>query len=157
MNAPRPGPAFAALAAALLACSGMPKVQPAHGPPVQVEDLTGSAWKAEEIGGDPVPGEHPPMLYFESARAVSGFAGCNQFSGPVSGRSDDVRFGPLAATRRACEPPQMELEQRFLGALSQGPLRLQGGGGFLYLVDADESLVLRFLRHRLPDDDTGPS
>ena len=152
-----PGLALSILLAGAFACEGMPKVHPAHGQPVQVKNLVGTAWRAEEIRGEPVQSQHPPMLYFEGERAVSGFAGCNQFSGPVSGRSVDVRFGPLAATRRACDEPRMALEDRFLHALSQGPMRLQGRGGFLYLVDADGGLVVRFLQYALPDEDTGPS
>jgi heat shock protein HslJ len=51
---------------------------------------------------------------------VAGKAACNRYSGAVSAGSvtgELTLSGPLAVTRMACPPPQMEAEQRFLGML----------------------------------------
>ena len=46
-----------------------------------------------------------------------GRGGCNNFHGTYSVEGGTFRFGPIAATRRACPPPQMEQEIRFFAAL----------------------------------------
>jgi heat shock protein HslJ len=51
----------------------------------------------------------------DSAR-VSGFAGCNRFSGSYTLNGDSLRFGPLVMTRMACTDG-MELEHDLSAAL----------------------------------------
>ncbi|WP_439890381.1 META domain-containing protein [Ralstonia sp. 25C] len=56
---------------------------------------------------------------------VSGYSGCNRFSGPYEKLASGMRFGNLVSTRMACDPPRMELETAFLEAL-KSPLATVG-------------------------------
>lgn len=56
---------------------------------------------------------------------VSGYSGCNRFSGPYEKLTSGMRFGNLVSTRMACDPPRMELETAFLEAL-KAPLATVG-------------------------------
>jgi putative lipoprotein len=48
---------------------------------------------------------------------VAGFAGCNRFRGTYAYSEGKLTFGPLAATRMACPPEQMETERKILQLL----------------------------------------
>ncbi|MDF7031633.1 META domain-containing protein, partial [Escherichia coli] len=56
---------------------------------------------------------------------VSGYSGCNRFSGPYEKLASGMRFGNLVSTRMACDPARMELETAFLEAL-KSPLATVG-------------------------------
>jgi len=64
--------------------------------------------------------------------AVSGSAGCNDYSGPYTLDGDNVAIGPLVTTRKACEQPVMDQETQFLTAL-QTPSTVEQSGGILTL------------------------
>lgn len=81
-------------------------------------------------GDDADPAAQPISIEFsaglEAANGVvSGYAGCNRFSGPYEKLTSGMRFGNLVATRMACDPPRMELETGFLEAL-KSPLATVG-------------------------------
>lgn len=48
---------------------------------------------------------------------VGGTSGCNQYFGTLTVDGDAVDVTGLGGTEMACEPPPMELERRYLGAL----------------------------------------
>ncbi len=77
-------------------------------------------WQLVSIDGKAVPeGAKPPVIHFE-IDSVRGFAGCNRFTAPVKETSPGVlSIGPGAATKMACEPGQMELEDTFLARLAK--------------------------------------
>ncbi len=56
-------------------------------------------------------------LNLTSQRNVSGYSGCNQFTGTYTVNGDTLRFGPLATTRVACQG-STRLEQQYLQALA---------------------------------------
>jgi heat shock protein HslJ len=59
----------------------------------------------------------PPLIHFEG-NSVRGFAGCNRFTAPIKETKPGVvDVGAAAATRKACPPPQTDLEARFLKQL----------------------------------------
>jgi heat shock protein HslJ len=61
----------------------------------------------------------PPVIHFEVS-SVRGFAGCNRFTAPVKEITPgEIDIGPAAATKMACPPEQMELEQKFLAQLDK--------------------------------------
>jgi heat shock protein HslJ len=127
--------AVAVLAGALASCgpktSTSPEAQqtkPDNGqaPAGEVARTPGSlsspaSWELREIAGKPVAapaeGAKAPSLVFErDGNRVSGFAGCNRFSGTCEFPADgQLRFSMMAATRMAC--PDMTLEDEFLRAL----------------------------------------
>jgi len=80
--------------------------------------LAANEWTLVEIDGQPVPaGVEPPLVLFEG-NSLRGFAGCNRFSAPVKEtKPGEIDVGPAVATKKACPPPQMELEDRFLKQL----------------------------------------
>lgn len=67
--------------------------------------LTGVRWKLTELMGHPVPATEPdmtPYLQFGEDGRVSGFAGCNQFTGAYELDGLSLRFKPMATTEKAC-------------------------------------------------------
>jgi heat shock protein HslJ len=57
---------------------------------------------------------------FDTAGHVTGFAGCNNYNGPVQATAPKVSIGPLASTRKSCGAPAgvMEQESAYLAALA---------------------------------------
>lgn len=57
---------------------------------------------------------------FDAAGHVSGFAGCNDYNGPVKAAASKVSIGPLASTKKFCDTPAgvMEQESAYLAALA---------------------------------------
>lgn len=109
----------------------------AERPGVSLADVAGPEWTLVELDGAPLPaGADAPTALFE-AGAVAGFSGCNRYRGPVREVSPGVvEIGPVAGTMMMCEPPEMELEGKFLAALGKvtryalatGRLALEGDG-----------------------------
>ena len=104
----------------------------ADGPAALVGDLdarrrSAARAAAEGVASTPHPHRRPPR------RCGSG--GCNSFRGSYSLDGGTFRFGPIAATRRACPPPQMQQETRFFAALeATRGVRVEDGA--LLLLDA---------------------
>ena len=83
---------------------------------------------AEEDNADPAA--QPISVEFSAGLdaangVVSGYSGCNRFTGPYEKLASGMRFGNLVSTRMACDPPRMELETAFLEAL-KSPLATVG-------------------------------
>ncbi|MFT5784136.1 MAG: heat shock protein HslJ [Candidatus Krumholzibacteriia bacterium] len=72
---------------------------------------------------------------------ISGFGGCNNFSGSWEMDGDQLMIGPLMATKMACD--NMEIETRFLGALD-GAVAAVVDDATLTVTDGD-GIELRFL------------
>lgn len=122
----RPALFFAALAvSALASCSGSRDGSGSTPPPAADEgfslrDVGGGRWVLTELGrGERVPAGVGIDAVFEDGR-ISGSAACNRYFASVeSAAPGALRIGPIGATRRMCEPPLMDWEQRYLGALEQ--------------------------------------
>ena len=80
--------------------------------------LSANEWTLVEIDGQPVAKEvDPPLVHFEGGK-LRGFAGCNRFTASVTEtKPGEIDIGAAAAEKKACPPPQMELEQKFLTQL----------------------------------------
>ena len=87
---------------------------------VTIGTLATNEWQLAQIDGQPLAaGVKPPVIHFEVS-SVRGFAGCNRFTAPVKEITPGViDIGPAAATKMACPPEQMELEQKFLAQLDK--------------------------------------
>lgn len=109
-------------------------------------DLTNTYWKLTEVNGQPASrgaGQEELHVVFTSAgNRVSGFSGCNRFSGTYEEKNGRLDFGPMAATMMACGEG-MDQEQAFLKALEivQGYII---NGDNLSFYNAQEQLILRF-------------
>lgn len=79
--------------------------------------LAGSMWRPVPLSGYAGTDDQPVFLEFSSAGVVSGYAGCNRFTGSYRQNGDTLVFGPLATTRKACAPDVMEREAWLLKAL----------------------------------------
>jgi heat shock protein HslJ len=68
--------------------------------------LEGTAWRAVELAGTPVPAQSPadrePHLVFGAGGRVSGADGCNRLTGPYTVKENGITFGQLAGTQMAC-------------------------------------------------------
>jgi heat shock protein HslJ len=87
-------------------------------PPVIAGSLEGE-WQIKDLnGGGPVARS---SLMFDpgdqGTSRLSGTAGCNRFNGSWKQDGAALKLGPFAATRMACPPPAMEVEQRVLALL----------------------------------------
>ena len=109
------------------------------------DPLAGTSWRLIELNGQPVAGTEPLTLSFGTDGQVSGYGGCNQFSGPYTQSGASLRFGPLVSTRRACvEPGLNEQETAYFAAL-ESTTRYSIEGGQLLLYSGNE-VVARFRR-----------
>ena len=106
------------------------------GPPdaVPPTDLPGTSWVLTEMGGTADFADIVPTLAFGIDGSVSGFAGCNTFSGAFRVDGPALTLEPIAATKIGCAPPASTVETEYLQALAgvggwtlaDGVLRLEG-------------------------------
>ena len=108
--------------------------------------LTSTYWKLSELNGQSAsPGADKKELHMtltSEGSKVSGFSGCNRFTGGYTQESSQIQFGPLAGTMMACMEG-MELEHTFLRALESSS-RFSITGEELTLYSTDDQLIIRF-------------
>jgi len=84
--------------------------------------ITGTRWVLQSLGGKPAGlgagGRAPDITLQGSESRAAGFAGCNQITGGYTLEGDQLSFGQMAMTRRACADG-MELERDFAKALQE--------------------------------------
>ncbi len=103
---------------------------------------TGVDWQIFEMGGKRVT-EGLSLRVSDDYRGT-GFSGCNTYSAPLYPiRGQRLAMGPIALTKKICDPAHMALERMFLGALHSGPTWDTEGGD---LVVKQGSNLLRFRR-----------
>lgn len=109
------------------------------------DELWGTAWVLEDIGGAGVIDDALATLEFPSHGKTAGRGACNRFFGSVEITADAIAFGPLGATRMACAEAVMHQEERYLTAL-QGAERYRVDGGSLFVYAKEMEMPLRFAR-----------
>ncbi len=75
--------------------------------------LTGVRWRLTELMGQAVTATEPdmtPYLQFGEDGRVSGFAGCNQFTGAYEAEGLRLSFKPMATTQKACLNASVEAQ-----------------------------------------------
>ena len=90
-------------------------------------------WNLADMGPTADFDHLQPTIEFTADGAVSGFAGCNTFSGSYSTDGSALTFGPVATTEMACQRPVSAVESDYLSALS---------GVTRWSVEPDGRLVL---------------
>ena len=132
----------------LSGCCRVPAAAAAGPPPARLE---GAAWQLKELPGPQSAAlgqlTRPVTIRFESGR-LSGFAGCNNFSGSYTLDGDQLKIGPVASTQMACPEPGSSIENAFHKALS-GTLRYAVDGDDLSATTASGG-TLRFQREPPP-------
>jgi heat shock protein HslJ len=95
-------------------------VATAASPAASMADLAGTEWILISFGDQPILGSaRSPTLVMEGAR-VSGFGGCNRYTGTIEEKTPGVvSIGSLATTNMACVGPAAEIEARFLTGLTR--------------------------------------
>jgi heat shock protein HslJ/uncharacterized lipoprotein NlpE involved in copper resistance len=87
-----------------------------------VGSLESTYWKLVELDGGAgsiVPGHQEPHLRLESVlRRVTVMGGCNSLRGGYQVDQGNLRFTPLAGTKKACPEAVMDQESAFLKALA---------------------------------------
>ena len=91
------------------------------------------------------PGPAAPTLEFGDDGSVGGHASCNRFHGTATIGDGAIAFGPLAATRKACEEPIMRQEDRYLSLLREAE-RYELREASLFIFTAGRFTPLRFVR-----------
>ncbi|TKC83161.1 META domain-containing protein [Trinickia terrae] len=82
---------------------------------VEWKNADGSTRAVPQAGGGAL------TLDFSTAdgqRRVSGFAGCNRYTGGYVLKNGGLSFGPLASTKKACPAAAADLESAYLDALA---------------------------------------
>ncbi len=82
------------------------------------------------------------MTFAGSDKGVSGFSGCNRFSGGYSSDDNQLKFLPMMSTRMACHHPENQ-EMNFLMALDK-VVSYQINGNELTLIDSIGNKVMTF-------------
>src|SRR5262245_43152435 len=128
----------AAVASAKQAATAMRSAEAPAAPP-----LTGTAWRLEELAGAMVLGGAPATLEFTDEGRASGSGSCNRFNGVVTVENDAIRFGGLAATRKACPEAVMRQEESYFAALRDAE-RYEAAAESLRIYSANRPEPLRF-------------
>lgn len=107
----------------------------------------GVEWRLIEVNGAVVPtlagGKQPSLKLDGAQKKVSGYSGCNKFFGTYERNGVSLKFGPVGASRRACEEPGNGIETALLQALERTRgWRVEEGN--LLLLDG-ESVLARFI------------
>lgn len=101
-------------------------------------------WTAQAIGGRAVDDPARTTLEIGADGRAFGMGGCNRYSGAARISDAAIALGPMAATRMACPPPQMEQEQRFFDALAT-VARWRIEDRALLLLDRDGTVAVRLV------------
>lgn len=102
-------------------------------------------WLVEDVMGTGTLDRLRVTLAIAEDGSVSGHSGCNRFAGKAMIDGDKLSFGPLAGTRMACPEAQMNLEQKYLGALEKvASFRIDDAQRKLVLLDGAGTELLRF-------------
>ena len=108
--------------------------------------LENTYWKLVKLNDKPVqtgPDEKELFIQLlEEESRISGYSGCNNFSGGYELEKDKIKFGMLMSTKKMCMGA-MEQEQEFLSALSE-TVRYVIEGEKLYLYNREDKVVAVF-------------
>jgi len=127
---------FIACAALLLAaCAGSASMP-----------LAGTYWNVKQVGEQrfkPLKGGRDAHLRLDAQqKRATGYSGVNSFSGAYESGAASLKFGPLAATRRAGPPAAMAFEAALFKAL-EATRSYRVSGEMLELLDAEGGVLAR--------------
>jgi len=123
--------------------------EPAAPPPAQSPVAPYHDWTLAEYGDradvpDGKTGEALTLLFDAATGRVSGFAGCNRFTGSYTLEGTHLKFGELATTKMACARG-MELEAAYLASLgAANRFRLTGAELQILGTGATVATEMRF-------------
>jgi uncharacterized lipoprotein YbaY len=109
--------------------------------------LQGVTWRLASFGAvnqqvPAVAGAESTIMFDDAAR-VNGTTGCNGFGGSYTASSNQIAFGQVVSTLRACDEPVAAQEREVLAAL-QGTVRYEISGSTLQLFYNQEQSILTY-------------
>ena len=107
------------------------------------QSLQGTAWWVEDIAGKGVVDMSHTMIEFAEDGRVSGDTACNRYNGAVEISGNEISFGPMAGTRKACAAALMDQEFNFYQAIGKVVSWEVAGTGLLYMRDAEGQVQIR--------------
>jgi hypothetical protein len=154
----RIAPLFAISLLALSACAGPALTAGADEPPLDSgpglgeEETPGDAIPIEGIdgawiyaGGTDSSGElssDAEITLVISGKGIAGQSACNNYTAKFTGDPTDLKIGPIASTKRACENALMDFDTRFFAALAVATVAIPTGGS---LVVQGDGVNLEFM------------
>ncbi len=133
------------LSVALAACAARSTSQDTAIAPSLGDQLLGSRWRLEDLGGVAVLDRVEATLTFPEPGRLAGKASCNRFVGTVEIDGGLIHIGRLALTRRLCRPPAIKQEARYLKALETAE-RITLDGPNLLIYATGIAKPLRYAR-----------
>ena len=116
---------LSACAAGPTDAGGPPRPASAAAQSAAVPGLAGTRWVGVVASG--VDANAAPRLEFLEGGRLAGFTGCNLLSGTWRMEGAELRFGPIATTKRMCLGPGAEIEKRVVAALgAEASVRREG-------------------------------
>ena len=92
-----------------------------RGEPLSSCNLTGVEWLVREFSGHVLAGsvdaQQPFIIFDETKKQVTGYAGCNRFFGIYVLEGVVLTFGSIGATKRACSDLEEGVETEFFKVL----------------------------------------
>lgn len=128
----------------LLGCGSMPATDGKRAES-SAATLVRTSWVAQDIDGRGVLDQVQSTITFESETRVVGSTGCNQYFAPLKISPPNIGIGRGGSTRRACPPPVMDQENRFLAAL-EAARSYRMKDRVLELLDDSGRVVVRLMR-----------
>jgi heat shock protein HslJ len=111
--------------------------------------LVGTNWILESVTSNQAVTSYnvtpPPTIVFGADGSVQVTTGCNSGSGTYTSTDTTITFGPIATTKKACEPTAMTLESEVLQVLGAGEVQYEIDGSSLTMTASDMSLNYRTL------------
>ncbi len=127
----------------LMGCSE-PLIQQSEATEEEVVILPQGSWQVEALDQTEVSGSRPLTLVFSEDDRVSGFTGCNRFTGKVTINADSLVFTNIVSTRRGCPVEIGSQEQRFFSAINETVRYKLKADKKLKLYDSDGLLRMKF-------------
>jgi copper homeostasis protein (lipoprotein) len=111
-----------------------------------VSELLDTYWKLTRLGSEPVvpvAGQREPHLVLRSEdQRVSGFGGCNNFTGAYAIEGESIAFGHVGTTAMVC-PETDDLEMKLMAALGDAST-WRMTAHHLELYDRNGEMLARF-------------
>ncbi len=106
--------------------------------------LWGTAWRLENLAGAGVVDRIQATLEFPQEGRANGNGSCNRFNGVVTIEGETIKFGGIAATRKACPEAVMNQEEAYFAALRDAE-RFESDGKTLSIFATGRDQPLRFI------------
>lgn len=109
-----------------------------------------TVWVLEDIQNQGVIDRSHLTLQISSDGRASGDGGCNRFSGTAEVTGDQISFGALMMTMRACMAEAMQMQEQKYTTAFEHVRKWRIENGLLYLMDDAGQDVLRFYAETNP-------